>query len=416
MFLYKGNAIPVHSLLPGSNLMGDNFSPSIVIPSQSTGDKYRDMETPSAPYEKDPDTDTEDSMQIQQNAPRKRSSRHMMFAVELLIFSLVGWGWLALREYMGATPVMDVSVIICLLVSSSVNLFLALVYHTTDQFKSSAKGFLAHTLSVWVLYAYSLIESTTPRQASLCCSGSSTFSVPGTYALAYFGGLPLHQTVGAVTLAFLSVFLLLAAVQVRVCIEDPREWLMMKTPTSIACLVSFQLGLFAVNAGVCNAGGLGIAVLVVAAIAWLVMVDFLKLVSFKDRVIGSLIQLIVEMAVTVMLAAIVGVLSASVSGVPSALLMVLFGGALLWQSVALALALARCLRPKSVSAASGGAVNLVDSEGFESPSAPMLDPSTAPQQPDSTALLARYRGRPVMALPGVREMRLHGGGRGKKAW
>ena len=333
----------------------------------------------------------------------------MMFAVELLIFSMVGWGWLALREYMGATPVMDVSVIICLLVSSFVNLVLALVYHTTDQFKSSAKGFLAHTLSVWILYAYSLIESTTHWQTSLCCNGKSDFSVHSTYALAYFGGLPLHQTVGAVTLAFLSVFLLLAAVQVRVCIEDPREWLMMKTPTAIICLVSFQLGLFAVNAGVCNSGNLGVAVQVVAATAWLAMVDILKLINFNDKALGSLIQLIVETTLTVMLFAMGGVLSSSVSGAPSALLMVLFGGVLLWQSVALVLALVKILTPKKA-AAGRGPVQYVD---IAQPSAPPLEDPSEPQQ---AVLQSRYRGRPVMALPGVREMRLHGGGRGKKAW
>ena len=355
---------------------------------------------PSAPVNEQQSDPVADQNQaddpIPQKTQRKRSSRHMMFAVELFIFSIVGWGWLAVREYMGATPVMDASVILCLFISASINLVLALVYHTTDQFKNSAQGFLAHTLSIWVLYAYSLYESTIPRQTPLCCGSASTFSASQTYAAAYFGGLPLHQTVAAVTLAFLSVFLLLAAVQVRVCLEDPREWLLMKTGLAVVCLVSFQLGLFTTNAGVCGAGGLGVAVQVTAAVAWISMIDVLKLINFKNVVLGGVIQLITELALTVMLTAMVGVLSATVFGSASTLLMLIFGCVMLWQSVALALALVVCMGPKG---------------GVQSVSVDPDAPSAPPKE-----LLARYRGRPVMALPGVREMRLHGERRGKKAW
>ena len=59
----------------------------------------------------------------------KRSSKHTVYAIEILIFALVGWGWLAIREFMGVTPVMDVAVLLCLLISAAINLALALVYY-----------------------------------------------------------------------------------------------------------------------------------------------------------------------------------------------------------------------------------------------------------------------------------------------
>ena len=51
--------------------------------------------------------------------PLKRSSKHVIYAIEILVFTVAGWGWLAVREFMGATPVMDVSVLFCLLISST---------------------------------------------------------------------------------------------------------------------------------------------------------------------------------------------------------------------------------------------------------------------------------------------------------
>ena len=277
----------------------------------------------------------------------KRSSRHMLYAVEILVFAVVGWGWLAVREYMGATPVLDVSVLLCLLITSLVNLALALMYPTVDQFKAPAQGLLAHAVSVWVLYAYGLLESTTSRPGNLCCHGASTFSVPQTYAAAYFGGLTLHQTAGAVTLAFLTVYLLLTAVQVRVCMDDPREWLLSKTALSTACLMSFHLGLFALNAGACG-GDLGIGVLVVASIGWILLTDIKWVLSSlygqntNSDALYSVIQSISELTITVLLTAVAGVLSSSLGGAPSAVLMVVLAGAMLWQSAVVALSLVAC--------------------------------------------------------------------------
>jgi hypothetical protein len=265
---------------------------------------------------------------------RERSSRHMIYATEILIFTLVGWGWLAVREFMGATPVMDTSVLICLLITALANLVLALVYHTTDQFKTAAQGFFAHTLSLFILYVYSLLESVTPNWGPLCCDGASSFSVTKTYAAAYFGALPLHQTAGAITAAFLFVLLVLAAGQVRVCLPDPREWLTGKVSTAVACLVSFHLGLFTLNSKACD-GEMGGAVIGIATVAWVLMLD-IPAVLWLTRTPITLIQMISEWTFSVLIAGVAGVLSARLGG-GSSVLMLILGGVILWQSVALGL-------------------------------------------------------------------------------
>ena len=261
----------------------------------------------------------------------------MIYATEILIFTLVGWGWLAVREFMGATPVMDTSVLICLLITALANLALALIYHTTDQFKTAAQGFFAHTLSLFILYVYSLLESVTPNWGPLCCDGASSFSVTKTYAAAYFGALPLHQTAGAVTAAFLFVLLVLAAGQVRVCLPDPREWLTGKVSTAVACLVCFHLGLFTLNSKACG-GEMGGAVIGIAAVAWVLMLDIWDIpgVFPESTKIPIVIQMITEWTFSVLLAGVAGVLSARLGG-GSSVLMLILGGVILWQSVALGL-------------------------------------------------------------------------------
>jgi hypothetical protein len=329
-------------------------------------------------------------------APR-RSSKHVIYAIELLVFTLVGWGWLAIREFMGATPVMDISVLLCLLVSSAANLLLALTYYSTDQFRTAAQGFLAHTLSVWVLYTYSLIESTGGSD-SLCCSGESTYSVTKTYAAAYFGGLPFHQTAGAVTLAFLSVFLILAAGQVRVCQEDPREWLAGSAATSISCLVSVHLGMFAMHAGVCGGVELGEVLYGFAILAWLGMADVSGFLNCLKPIQRVLIQRGVEFSLSVILAGLAGGVSSLVGRVSSSL-MLIFGGVMLWQAVALGLAIDGWRRGKV--------------------SPPDLAPRENTLIPPPTPLRSRFAGqnnRPTMLLPGVKEMRLHGTKKERKAW
>jgi hypothetical protein len=94
---------------------------------------------------------------------------HLLYAVEMLAFAAIGWAWLAVREFMGDTPVMDVTVFITLLIASGVNLLLALYYHTPEEFRTSAQAFVNLVVCVWALYAYTLFESTTDGRSAICC-------------------------------------------------------------------------------------------------------------------------------------------------------------------------------------------------------------------------------------------------------
>ena len=179
---------------------------------------------------------------------------------------------------MGNTPVMDVSVLLSLLISSIINLLLALIYFTPDQFKNSAQAFFNHTVCVWCLYAYSLSQSTTDGRSPICCTvdgvQSSVYSLRLTYKEAYFGGLALHQSAADITLSFLTIFLILAAAQSRTCVqegvdgegpvgespvgespvgespvgESPIEWLLMKTALALICLLCTQHAMFGLKA------------------------------------------------------------------------------------------------------------------------------------------------------------------------
>ena len=62
------------------------------------------------------------------------SSKHVFYAIELLVFAFVGWGWLAVREYLGRTPVMDVVVVISVIVCTLLNMAMALVISSTRDF------------------------------------------------------------------------------------------------------------------------------------------------------------------------------------------------------------------------------------------------------------------------------------------
>ncbi len=327
-------------------------------------------------------------------APNKRSSKHAVYAVEILIFALLGWGWLAVREYMGNTPVMDVTALLCLIISAILNLALALVYYTTDQFKTLAQGFFAHTLSIWVFYAYSLVESITTRSGPLCC-GTSDFAVHKTYATAFFGGLPLHQTVGAVTVAFLTVLLLLAAGQVRACLTDPREWLTGRFPLSVACLVSVHLGMFVSKAGVCGDGGMSSGVLVLAGVVCLLIVDILDLTGWQKSEMNLLIQMLCGLFPALILAAVAAVLSSKLGGGVSTPLLLLLGGVALWLAVP------------------PGIILVGHAVGWMRPAKKVEEDDTPPSAPPAEAVgvSSRFHRRPVLVQwQGARPRG------GKKAW
>ena len=281
-----------------------------------------------------------ESLPAEQKKPKKEdsepSSAHLLYAVEMLMFALVGWAWLAVREIMGDTPVLEVTVLLVMLVSSVLNLLLALTYYTTDQFKHPAQAFLNHTACVWLLYIFCQLQSSTDGRGNICCvedgTKQSQFSLRLTYKAAYFGGLALHQPPAAITLAFLSIFLILAASQARVCIENPREWpLHGKAPLAVICLLCLQQGVFGVTAPVCKDQDVAAAVIGVIVFAWLALLDLPWILSIflHPEPMVQLIQAGLEVVLTILIGVMAALLAVYLGSGDA--LLVAIAVALLWQ-------------------------------------------------------------------------------------
>jgi hypothetical protein len=280
-----------------------------------------------------PSVEKSESLPEKPRQEQAKSSTHLLYAVEMLLFALIGWAWLAVREIMGDTPVLEVTVLLVMLVSSVLNLLFALTYYTTDQFKDPAKAFLNHTACVWLLFIFCQFQSSTDGRGQICCAEDgkkSLFSLRLTYKAAHFGGLALHQPAAAITLAFLSIFLILAASQARVCIENPREWPMHgKAPLAVVCLLCLQQGVFGLTAPVCKDQDLSAVVVGIAAFAWLTMLDVPWVLSRDTEPMMHLIQVGLEVALSLMTGVMAAVLALNLGG-GDALLSV-WGVMFLWQ-------------------------------------------------------------------------------------
>jgi hypothetical protein len=266
----------------------------------------------------------------------------------MLAFAVIGWAWLAVRELMGDTPVADVSILLSLLISSVINLLLALVY-TSDQFKSSAQAFLNHTACVCFLYVYSLSQSTTDGRGLICCAldgvQSSVYSLRLTYRAAYFGGLVLHQPAAAITVSFLTFFLILSAAQARACMpeapENRGELLMGKSALGLICLLCLQQAMFSLKAPVCRDKDIPAAVISMVCLALLSMLDmpwiFRKICDpeavtdsgVKKVLLVGIVQLSFEMLSTLLIGVMTAVLTVNLGSGDALLLIV--GFALCWQ-------------------------------------------------------------------------------------
>jgi len=336
------------------------------------------------------------------------SPGHLLYAVEILIFAVIGWAWVAVRELMSGTPVMDVSVLLSVLVCSIINLLLALVYYTTDQFRGSAKAFFNLSACLCLLYAFSLAQSTTNGRGPICCDHGqqrTDYSLRLTYRAAYFGGLTLHQPPAAITLAYLVIFLVLASAQARACMPNPRDWLMGKSPLVIACLLGLLQAMFVVKAPVCKDKDTAVALITLIIIAWFFMIDISWILNriYGDTVIpgGSginfsqlmqLIQIFIEFFLDILISALAAVLAVNM-GSGDALLVVL-GLAMLWQVGDILMIFYRLQNP--------------DSEGETRQAEQATAIATPFYQPPSN-----YGPTPPMLLPGMRELRR---ARHKKAW
>ena len=345
----------------------------------------------------------------QTKQPSSRPS-HLLYAIEMLAFAAIGWAWLAVRELMGATPVMDVTVLLSLFVASGINLLLALYYHTPEEFRTSGQAFVNFAVCVWVLYAFALLESTTDGRSAVCCSQggakSTTYSLRLTYKAAYFGGLPLHQSAAAITLSFLTIFLILASAQARACMEVPREWPLGKAALALACLLCLQQAMLGVGAPVCSDKDLALSAAVLAGIALLLMVDmpwvfglvyggaFSSYGGVAVLPLVHIVQLLLEITFTLLLGVFAAVLAVDLGGGDA--LIVSMGLLLLWLLQQLVALLLKLRRPAAEEAA---------------PSAPPM-----PEMPGQAVQMGtHFLPQRAMLLPSVRDLRrAHAGA--KKAW
>ena len=245
---------------------------------------------------------------------------HIFHAVKLLLFSVVGLGWLSVREALSAPPVMDLAVLTYLAALSLANLLIALVLPAAEQFDGAAQAYFSQVFALCVLYCYSLAESTA-APAPLPCNGT----LANTYRQAYFGGMTLHQAAAAVTVAYLAILLVLAAAPARYCSAEPRDWLARGTGHSILVLVAFHFGLFALRLPLpvlYTAMGGALVGVAVVAIVGMYPFDWEELlgVSLQTRLLG---QAGVDMGVLSLLVCLsvvpAGILS---GGVPWAMLLV----------------------------------------------------------------------------------------------
>ena len=243
-------------------------------------------DAPIAPADAEPEPQQEVKM------PRKApgEGKHLLYATELLLFSLVAWGWISLREAMGRTPVLDVAIFISMLVASSVNLFMA-IFLSTNNFRPFSSAGLSHAACILLLYIYSLIESTTPNQKIQCCGLNTTnitlYSLDKTYTAGFFGGLPAHQIAAALTLAFLVFYLIIAGGQAVACSDRPGliHCLAKGTGFGANCLLALHPYLMATHSPVCKdeLHAFASTTIFFIALGFLLMLDFRFLTIFIKK-------------------------------------------------------------------------------------------------------------------------------------
>lgn len=224
---------------------------------------------------------------------------HIVCAAKLVMFALVGLGWLSLREYLGALPVADMSALITVMTLAVLNLVAALVLPTTEEFKGPARAFLGAILALCVWYWCSLAQSL-GSDSMTCGGGKATFQ--GTWAKAFYGGLPLHEAAGALTLAFLLIYLTLAAGQARACMKQPSEWIPPGTGQAILIPVGIQYAIFVFRAPVAEELAILMGlVIALAVVCFILMIRLDWLADIGVGRMGPLAQLIAEAAFTSLL-------------------------------------------------------------------------------------------------------------------
>ena len=236
----------------------------------------------------------------------KKESMQFMYPIELLIFAFIGWGWLAIREFMGNTPVMDATVVIVTIVSSVINLLACAVCTEPSQFQPFARAHLSHMFSLWMFYLYSLIESIAAGNVKVCCGNPKTttpisISLAQSYTSTYFGGIQFHQAFCVITLAYLTVCVFISAAQARACAmqqhyhqvdkDHPVSWSILRgTVSTIAILVSLHCSMFEIRAPLCShLSEFSTGVMSFAILAWITMADLYWIYTVLWKIIDKTI-------------------------------------------------------------------------------------------------------------------------------
>jgi hypothetical protein len=223
----------------------------------------------------------------------EQENTQLVYSIELLIFSFIGWGWLAIREFLGNTPVMDATVILVTIVSSILNLLACVFFSEPHLFQPFARAHLSHMFSLWVFYLYSLIESMAAGNVKVCCGTAMpvTISLAQSYTSTYFGGIQFYQAFCVITLAYLTVCVFISAAQARACAmqqhyqvdkNHPVSWSILRgTVSAIAILVSLHCAMFAIRAPLCNRmSDYSAGVMSIAILAWISMSDLYEIYTF----------------------------------------------------------------------------------------------------------------------------------------
>jgi hypothetical protein len=250
----------------------------------------------------------------------------MLFAVELVVFGFIGWSWLAFREMMSETPVLDVTVLITNLIVSGLNIALALIFSNIESFTSCAQAHFSHSFAQWLLYIYSFSQSVNGGWEPLCCTqGDTKASLARTYVAAYFGSVRFNEIAAPLTLAFLTIILLISAGQVRACQPEPFHWMVRSSGAAVACLISIHLLLFVSHAHLCQRWNVyELIVLITAGGAFLGMIDLgwiwsgirgeqNQWWSRMDRFVGVFIEFMLLVALSILTVILNGLIAKGIS-------------------------------------------------------------------------------------------------------
>lgn len=209
--------------------------------------------------------------------PVKQDPVSLAYPFELLVFGLLGYFWQSIPELLGFSPIVDNAFLISFLVASCVNLFACFIFTSKDSFLPWAKGFVAYTGSLWIAYVHVLMESVSQGKVDVCCNGKATVDFSKAQAAVFFDKMFFHQAIAAVTLACLTIFFMIALLQVKSCHtggSSLQDWFPRHTFACAAFLVVIHTAIFAMSPVTCGKflefGGVTLSF---AIVSWLLCID-----------------------------------------------------------------------------------------------------------------------------------------------